>query len=76
MEAKQFGMSFEETLAFANRYPEYAAIVEVRVPTVLLQEVADFTRVDTFIFNSGTVTIPYSRLTEFNRAIQQIEHAF
>jgi hypothetical protein len=50
LQAKQFGLSFEETLEFANKYSDIGAIIEVKIPKNILNEIGDFTQVDRFIF--------------------------
>ncbi|QSX06733.1 hypothetical protein JYG23_04615 [Sedimentibacter sp. zth1] len=76
MQAKQFGMSFEETLQFAEKYSDISAIIEVKVPTNMLDKVGDFTQVDGFIFKNGTITIQADKLEEFNNIIQEITHKY
>ncbi len=53
LQAKQFGLSFEETLKFADKYSDIGAIIEVKVPTDVLNKIGDFTQVHKFIFKSG-----------------------
>jgi len=76
LQAKQFGLSFEETLSFANKYPDIGAIIEVKVPTDVLNKIGDFSQVDKFIFKNGTVTIHADQLCEFNAIIQEIIHRY
>jgi len=76
MAAKQFGLSLEETIAFAERYPDIAAVIEVKVPTYMLNRIADLTRVDGFLFKNGTITIRAENLAEFNRIVQEINHVY
>lgn len=76
LQAKQFGLSFDETLKFADKYSDIGAIIEVKIPTEQLNKLADFTQVDKFIFKSGTVTIHVDKLDDFNKMIQEISHKF
>ncbi|NLK96352.1 MAG: hypothetical protein GX275_14385 [Clostridiales bacterium] len=74
LQAKQFGLSFEETLEFAEKYSDIGAVIEVKLPKEVINELGDFTQVDNFIFKNGTVTIQADKLGEFNKAIEQITH--
>jgi hypothetical protein len=76
LQAKQFGLSFEETLKFADKYSDIGAIIEVKVPTSALNKIGDFTQVDKFIFKNGTVTIQADKLGEFNKIIQELIHKY
>lgn len=76
LQAKQFGLKFEETLKFAEKYKDIGAIIEIKVPTAQLNKLADFTEVDRFIFKNGTVTIHVDKLEEFNKIIKEILHKY
>jgi hypothetical protein len=76
LQAKQFGLSLEETLKFANKYSDIGAIIEVKIPINILRKIGDFTHVDRFLFKNGTITIHLDKLVEFNNVIQQIIHRF
>ncbi len=76
LQAKQFGLSFEETLKFAEKYSDIGAVIEVKLPTDVLNKLGDFTQVDRFIFKNGTVTINADKLGEFNKAIKEIIHKY
>lgn len=76
LQAKQFGLSFEETLKFAEKYSDIGAVIEVKLPTDVLNKLGDFTQVDKFIFKNGTVTINADKLGEFNKAIKEIIHKY
>jgi hypothetical protein len=76
LQAKQFGLSYEETLKFAEKYSDIGAVIEVKLPTDVLNKLGDFTQVDRFIFKNGTVTIEADKLGEFNKAIQEITHKY
>jgi hypothetical protein len=76
MQAKQFGLNFDETLRFAEKYKDIGAIIEIKVPANMLDELADFTHVDGFIFKNGTITIQAEKLDEFNKIIQEITHKY
>ncbi|WHI53284.1 pre-toxin TG domain-containing protein [Microbulbifer sp. MLAF003] len=57
-EMKQFGMSFDEVLKYANTNPEYAAILRVTVQKNSLKQF-HFSKgkIDPFIFKGGVVTV-------------------
>src|SRR3989339_2078271 len=76
MQAKQFGLNFENTLKFANNYSDLVAIIEAKIPKSVLDKIADITHIDSFIFKEGTVSIQPKVLEEFNKAIQKIIHKF
>jgi hypothetical protein len=76
LQAKQFGLSFEETLKFAEKYSDIGAVIEVKVSANMLNKLGDFTQVDKFIFKNGTVTIQADKLGEFNKIIQEITHKY
>lgn len=38
LQAKQFGLKFEETLKFADKYSDIGAVIEVKVPTEMLKK--------------------------------------
>ena len=71
-EGKQFGLNAEETLRFADWDKASVAVVETKIPTNILNEIADTTRVDESIFKKGTVTILEENLEVFNKSIQDI----
>jgi hypothetical protein len=74
MEVKQFGLDKQDTINFAKRYPDIAAILEVKIPKDILHKIGDFTKVDTTIFKNGTVTIQPENLDTFNKYIKEILH--
>jgi len=76
LDAKQFGFDLDEVLRFADWDLGAAAILEVRIPTNILNSIGDFTPVDRFIFRSGTVTIHGRDLARFNESILSIIHAY
>lgn len=76
MQAKQFGLSFKETMKFAEKYSDIGAIIEVKVPSSMLDDLADYTHVDRFIFKDGTITIDADKLDDFNKIIQDISHKY
>lgn len=76
LEAKQFGVNLQETMNFAEKYKDLAAVVEVKIPQEVLDKVGDFQSVDKFIFKDGTVTIHLDKLDEFNKAIEEILHVY
>ncbi len=71
---KQFGLDKQDTINFAKRYPDIAAILEVKIPKDILHKIGDFTKVDTTIFKNGTVTIQPENLDTFNKYIKEILH--
>jgi hypothetical protein len=76
MEAKQFGLSFDETLRFADTDTQYAAIIKVQIPQSTLDNLSSHP-VDTFIFKSGTATAEgQGQLKLLNSTAIVIEHAF
>ena len=78
LEAKYFGMNFEETLDFANKVfnIHVVAIVETIINEYILKEIGDFTLVDTTVFKSGTVEIDKIHLNKFNDSIIEIKHIY
>lgn len=76
LQAKQFGLSLDQTIQFADKYPDLAAVIEVKLPQSELNRLGDFTQVDKFIFKDGTVTIQVNDLKEFNQAIQSIAYVY
>ncbi|RUS43551.1 RHS repeat domain-containing protein [Cohnella sp. AR92] len=75
-DGKQFGLNFDDTLKFAEKYKDIAAIVEVKVSKTELDRLADYTHVDPFIFKNGTLTIHLENLDDFNKIIQAISHKY
>ena len=75
---KYFGLNYEETLAFAKKVAsiDLTAIAKVTISHDILEQIGDFTHVDSFIFRSGTVVIQSENLNEFNRAIQKLEQKY
>jgi len=78
LEAKYFGMNFEETLDFANKVfnIHVVAIVEVMINEQIVNEIGDFTMVDTTVFKSGTVEIDKFNLDRFNTSIIEVKHVY
>ncbi len=76
LQAKQFGLSLDETLKFAEKYSDIGAVIEVKVPSNMLDELADYIQVDKFIFKNGTITIHAEQLEDFNNIIQEITHKY
>lgn len=66
---KQFGYDLDEVLEFSNFATDISGVVKIEVPTSTLNNIGDLTHVDSFIFRSGTVTIPTNKLDEFNSCI-------
>ena len=78
LEAKYFGMNFNETLDFANKVfnIHVVAIVETIVDAKTVKDVGDFTMVDATVFKSGTVEIDKVYLDRFNESIIEIKHVY
>ena len=78
LEAKYFGMNFNETLDFANKVfnVHVVAIIEAIVDAKTVNEIGDFTMVDTTVFKSGTVEIDKVCLEQFNNSIIEIKHIY
>jgi len=78
LEAKYFGMDFDETLDFSNKVfnIHVVAIVEVMIEEQIINEIGDFTMVDTTVFKSGTVEIDKINLDKFNDSIIEIKHVY
>jgi len=78
LEAKYFGMNFDETLDFANKVfnIHVVAIIETTIDEQLIKEIGDFTMVDTTVFKSGTVEIDKLSLDRFNDSIIEIKHVY
>ncbi len=67
MEAKQFGLSLDETKAFGN-WVNQSNIVSTKIPNRIFYRL-DFTPVDVGIFKSGIVTVQSSMLNTFNNSL-------
>jgi len=78
LEAKYFGMNFNETLDFVNKVfnVHVVAIVEVIADRQTVEAIGDFTMVDTTVFKSGTVEIAKVDLDRFNNSIIEIKHVY
>ena len=48
LQAKQFGVDLQDTINFAERYFDIAAVLEIKIPKTILDKVGDFTHVGTF----------------------------
>lgn len=72
MEAKQFGLSLDETRMFGT-HPliNQSNIVSVKIPNRVLYRL-DFTPVDVGIFKSGIVTVRSFMLNTFNNNLLAI----
>ena len=73
-EVKYFGLDRDETVKFANMIINInvVAVFEVTIPSATLEQIGDFTEVDTFLFKRGTVEIHKTDLDIFNDAIGSI----
>jgi hypothetical protein len=75
--AKQFGLTLQETLAFADKFSDVAAIVRAEIPQSTLRALELSTQIDSFIFKSGVVTAqPGGPLALLNQTIIALEHVF
>lgn len=63
-------------MKLAEKYSDIGAVIEVKLPTKVLNKLGDFIQIDRFIFKNGTVTIEADKLGEFNKAIQEITHKY
>lgn len=75
---KYFANSFDEALMFANKAfaTDIVAVLEIRVRKDILEQIGDFTNVDTTLFRNGTVEIQVEHLEEFNNSIIEIIHRY
>ena len=73
-EVKYFGLDRGETEEFANLIinVDVVAVFGVIIPSITLEQVGDFTKVDTFLFKKGTVEIHKADLNIFNDVIESI----
>jgi len=78
LQVKYFGLNYKETLDFADKTinKDLIAIFEILIKIKCLNNLGDFTNVDSVIFKNGTVEIQADRLDEFNKAIISILHYF
>ncbi len=76
MQSKQFGLSFQETLKFTDKFTDLSAIVKVEVPEKALEKIAHHTVTDTRVFKSGVITIDFEKIDEFNSIIIDITHVY
>ena len=76
MQAKQFGIDLDETINFAEKFSDISAVLEVKIPKNILDEIGDLTHVDAFNFKKGTVTIQPDKLDDFNNHIREILHVY
>ena len=70
MEAKQFGLSLDETKMFGN-WVNQSNIVSTKIPNRIFYRL-DFTPVDVGIFKSGVVTVQSTMLNTFNNSLLSI----
>ena len=77
LQAKEFGNSFDETLAFANKSinSDKAAIIKVTIPTKIYNQLKHMD-LDRSIFKSGTPVVEPNMLDKFNKNIISIKHVF
>ncbi|MFN4120702.1 RHS repeat-associated core domain-containing protein [Acidovorax sp.] len=75
---KQFGFKLDETLKYANWDTQYAAIIQVNLPTNALKNFnVTFGQIDASIFRSGVLTVEGQRgLDMLNKAFISITHAY
>ena len=70
-EAKQFGLSLDETRTFGNFFKQ-DIIVKTKIPNRVLNKL-DFTPVDTTVFTKGVVTVQPNMFDVFNKSLYFIE---
>jgi filamentous hemagglutinin len=76
-EGKQFGLTLEETLRFADTAPDTAAIIKATIPRSTFKQLQFSKTIDPFIFKSGVITAqPGAQINLLNSTIISIEHAF
>ena len=70
MECKQFGFSLSETIEFGSKYGQNL-IAKATVPNSMISQLytGGVGGIDTPIFKSGTLTVPYEMLEAFNEAV-------
>jgi RHS repeat-associated protein len=74
---KQFTLSLEEALKFADQVPDAAAIIRLRVPRSTFNQLEFSQSIDPFIFRSGVVTAqPGAQQQLLNQTLITVEHAF
>lgn len=78
LEGRQFALSLDEALAYADTDLSKVAILRATVSRSGVEGVADFsTRIDPFIFRSGVYTIqPGMQSDLFHAGLRGISHAF
>ena len=75
MEARQFALTLEDALAYAETDLSKVAILKATIPEAVL-EMFEFSRnIDVMIFKSGVVTVQPELLELLNSSISHIEHA-
>jgi RHS repeat-associated protein len=76
-EGKQFGLTLEETLNFADTAPDTAAIIKATIPQSTFKQLQFNNTIDPFIFKSGVITAqPGAQMNLLNSTVISIEHAF
>jgi hypothetical protein len=77
LEGRQFAMTLEEALEYANIDPNKVAIIKATVDKNVLQYL-DFSKtIDTFIFKNGVITVqPGVQSQMFHQFLKSIEHVF
>ena len=73
MEAKQFGLNYDETVMFGNTIkPTQHIVVSAELPTSMVPQFYNGGTggIDTTIFKSGTLTVYGEQLDDFNDAIR------
>jgi hypothetical protein len=77
LEAKQFALTLDEALAFANLDRSAVAIIEVVIPQSTLEALEFSSTIDPFLFPSGVVTAQGgAALQLLNDTLLAISHAF
>jgi RHS repeat-associated protein len=76
-EGKQFGLTLEETIQFADAAPDTGAILKATIPQSTFEQLQFSNTIDPFIFKSGVITAqPGAQMTLLNSTVISIEHVF
>ncbi len=77
LEGRQFAMTLDEALGYANADPSKVAIIRATIQKSALSAFDFSKNIDPFIFKNGVVTVqPGAQSELFHSALQSIEHAF
>lgn len=76
MTSRQFGLTLEEALKFADGDPTKVAILKATVPESLLPELHFSKSIDPHIFKSGVITVYPEMQPLFNQSLKAVEHVY